>query len=134
MFVPNPLQIKAALIAGLVMALAIVTLTGWAFFERSRYFECRATAVRLEDQLTVLTADIKTMDGSIRATAAAGNRAAAATLKALEEAKRLNTPRPDVEASERAARAPAPAGKDCRDALAEIRAAAAAEKAQGARK
>lgn len=133
MFIPNPLQLKAMLVAGLLMALAIAALSAWALFERSRYFECRAGTVALAAQGAVLGDKLETLSGAVQDAAKKGQAAVAHTRQLLAEAQRLAAPRADVDASEKAARAPAPAGKGCTDAAAEIRAARKASESGRAR-
>jgi hypothetical protein len=108
------------LLAAIGLALVLAGLTSWALYERSRYFECQAGAVALAAQGQVLAEKLTAVSDQVKATARAGQANAAMTRELLEEARRRKTP-PDVAASDAAASAPAPAGKDCRDALAEIR-------------
>lgn len=132
MFVPNPLQLKAMLVGAGVMAIAILALTAWAFYERSRYFECQATAAPLIAQVQVLAGKIDGQNDAVQATAKAGQDALAETRKMLLTAGRLRAAADRAaEASEAIAKGPQQKGKDCRDAWREIEAAPAGANESG---
>lgn len=114
------------ILIALGLTLLVSALTGWALFERSRYFECQSGSVALAAQGQVLAEKLGSLSDQVKANAKAGQANVAMTRELLEEARRRKAPA-DVAASDAAANAPAPAGKDCRDALAEIRAQRATE-------
>ena len=117
----NPFQIKAALIGLLIAFATMAGLTAWAFYERSRYFECRATVAPLAAQINVVGDKLTTQSASIDATAAAGDRAVKNTAKLLAEAQRLSGAHAgDMARLEELLSQPAPlrpdgTAKDCRD-------------------
>lgn len=128
MFIPSPLQLKAMLIGAAAAAIAMLVLLTWAFFERSRYMECRATTATLAAEVQVLADKIERQSTEVRATANAGREAVAAGRELLKAAQRANAAaQKAADRSDVIARGPAQPGKDCLDAWREIEAESAAE-------
>jgi len=127
MFIPNPLQLKAMLVAGAVMAIACLSLLVWGLYWRGEYRECKVANVVLVDQVKLLADKMDTQSAAVRENAAAGQAAVAAGEALLVEARKLSqAARRTAEASDAIARGAAQPGKDCRDAWREIEATLAA--------
>jgi peptidoglycan hydrolase CwlO-like protein len=104
-----------------LVALALAALGSWGFYERSRYYECRTSAVSLEAQVRSLTGSLDHISGSVIATKAAGDHAVAETRRLVQEAQLLARAGAEAAArSEAAAKGPQQAGKTCADAWTEI--------------
>ena len=86
----NPFQFKAALAGVVVALLAIAGLTAWAFYERSRYFDCRATVAPLVAQVNVLAGKIDDQSAAIEAQGEAGAAAVKHGAQLLAEVRRGN--------------------------------------------
>lgn len=71
----NPLQIKLAIAGILAVAAVVSSLTAWAFFERSRYFECQATVAPIVAQVEILSDKLEQQSDAIRGYAAISARA-----------------------------------------------------------
>ena len=117
--------LQARIAGAAVIALVIAALAGWALIERARRLDCQADRVRLEAQVGVLSDKLDQVNASVLRTAKAGQAAVATSRELLAEARRLAQPREAaIEKAEKAATAPAPAGKGCEDAWSEIEAGA----------
>lgn len=108
------------LIALLALALVIASLTGWAFFERSRYQSCRADNERLTAQVAILADKIR---GQNAAVSELEKKASAAKARGAQAAKVAQGATEAHAALLRAVegRISRPEGKSCADALTEIR-------------
>lgn len=119
MFIPNPLQIKAMIVAAALAAIAILALLVWGLYWRGEYRECKVENTALTGQVAVLADKLDTQSKAIQDNAATGQAALAVGRQLLAEARKKN-PAPGAAKSDAAASGPAQPGKGCPDAWTEI--------------
>lgn len=118
----SPARIQAMAIGLLAFAVVALGLAGWALFERARYFECTATTVALQSQVTILAGKIDEQNAAIARQGALGQRILAGTRDAAENARKAAAARaPEISNAEARATS-TEKSKGCSDAWGEIKA------------
>lgn len=123
----SALHLKAAAAGALVAIAAAASLTAWAFYERSRYFDCRATVAPLVAQLAIVVDRLEDQGLAIEQNAELGRQAIASSSEAARAARAAaqHNAGAIAQLDELVRRTPAPnpdgTAKGCRDARRELR-------------